>query len=452
MEGGDLQLLAFKLAMLGFYLGVLIYAAPIPASSIKRWASTLVEDSLIAALLALTAAALIAVAGYLQLLIGGSWPQLDAWLFDAVVFAASLKALSSLVTSLPDPLEALKPLASAAASVMDELSWAVTLLAATVLGLKYLLGYSQILLSLGVLLYAVPFRVAKPAGAWLIAFVIVFNAALPALPLFVESIGDPPAVAGAEGVWVGRITVTSSSGVVEAGLLRIHSGGEEVASYVVKGGVAYSSLVKIPRVQAPLGLVSFTLEYMGVTFKPDPPALDTSTAGTSIELHVPHIAFMGGESVMVYGSKQPARVTEGEEGVVASWEGLKDGDYVEIAWLEGCKPQYSVREGDVRGEGSWTWEGLKGEYVYVEPSGEGRIVVWVEKWGDCDADAGLERIAKDYSETLVSLLDYITLDVLKMIIVYYITLPGMYLSILLVATTGLARLLGGGARLRLKIM
>ncbi|WP_062662012.1 hypothetical protein [Aeropyrum camini] len=196
MEAGEFQLLAFKLAMLGFYLGTLLYAAPLPVASIKRWASVLIEDSLTAALLALTAAALLAVSSYIQLLIGGSWPQLDAWLLDAAVFAAFLKALSSIVTSLPDPLEALKPVASAAASVMDELSWGITLLVATVLGVKYLLGYSEILLGVGVLLYAIPFRLAKPAGAWLIAFVIVFNAALPALPLFVETLGDAPTSGG----------------------------------------------------------------------------------------------------------------------------------------------------------------------------------------------------------------------------------------------------------------
>lgn len=94
---------------------------------------------------------------------------------------------------------------------------------------------------------------------------------------------------------------------------------------------------------------------------------------------------------------------------------------------------------------------MTGGYVDVEPGRNGSIVVEVEGSG-CNVSVSLDKAARDYSETLVSLLDYITMDVLKMIIVYYITLPGMYLSILLVATAGVARLLGGGARLRLKIL
>ncbi|WP_062662014.1 hypothetical protein [Aeropyrum camini] len=252
-------------------------------------------------------------------------------------------------------------------------------------------------------------------------------------------------------MWTGKATLTSSSGVVEAGLLRVYSGGEEVASYIIEGGVAYSSLVKIPRIQTPLSEVSFTFEYMGVSFRPDPPLVDMSRVEGSLELRVPHIAFMIGDGVMVYGSEPPAGVSRGESGFEARWEGLGPSDYVEIAWLEGCEPEYRVGEGKAGGKGVWRWEGLTGGYVDVEPGRNGSIVVEVEGSG-CNVSVSLDKAARDYSETLVSLLDYITMDVLKMIIVYYITLPGMYLSILLVATAGVARLLGGGARLRLKIL
>ncbi len=42
---GYLYYVALKLALLTFYIGVLVYALPIPLGGLKRWAGTLVRDS-----------------------------------------------------------------------------------------------------------------------------------------------------------------------------------------------------------------------------------------------------------------------------------------------------------------------------------------------------------------------------------------------------------------------
>ncbi|MCE4616201.1 MAG: hypothetical protein F7C09_03945 [Aeropyrum sp.] len=446
----ELALLAFKLAVLGFYMGVVIYAAPIPLQSIKKWGPILIEDSLWAALLSLSIGSLLAASAYLQLLIGGSWPELNAWLVDAISFAALLKVLSSLVTSLPEPLSLLKPVASTVASILDELAWGITVVVAMVAGLKYLLGYSNLLLGIAVVLYAIPFRIAKPAGAWLAAFVLIFNAGLPALPAFVEAIGEPPAPKS-DSMWIGSVRIFNMMGEpIPAGLLvaRGAVSGETIV-YEVKDGVAYSSVLGIPRVSLPMEELVFSLEYMGMEFALEPSSINTSDIGGSIELRAPNIIYSPHDGLLLASSEPPTETRSGDGVFEAIWSGLDRGDYVLISWVNECAPGISVLQGESN-RGAWRWAGLEGEYIVVSPRDGGVSVSIASEY--CRLKADLSGESRDLLESIASLTDYFTIDLAKMIIIYYLTLPTMYISILLVATAGVARLLGGGSKLRVKVV
>jgi len=188
----DFLVLAYSLAILTYYLGALIYLLPIPLWSIKKWAPTLIYDSFAVTILVLLFTSIIEFISHFGNIFGVSWDAYFNWLINrtltlgsfisfliGVSLAVSYAGGKALVSSF------LGPITSIATYTLIIMEFFL------ILGLVFKEYFAKIL-ALGILLYAIPFRIARSAGASLIALSIVFTIALPFLPSFVAtmSIGE----------------------------------------------------------------------------------------------------------------------------------------------------------------------------------------------------------------------------------------------------------------------
>ena len=463
MEG--LEILAFKLAVLTFHIGVLVYALPIPVRAVKRWAPALIYDSLLAIALISLYKTLYSVAGFIADLGGGSWYLLSTWTQVALAHAAVLKAISMIVDFISDRVGFSKPIASLISGVAGDLAYTIVVLIVLIIALAELaVKYGGSLLLVGLVLYSIPFRIAKPAGAWIISFVLVFNAGLPLMPVFLEAVGDPEELSLKLEYNLTTVEVTTSQGEpLPAGQLWVYRGDELVAVYPVLGGRALSLPERIPLVALPLdGELRLEIVHMATRFKNvEPSTIDASQLSLldSIQVRVPAILWAPVDSLMLYST---SGLGDGEEWASEGWRYFKanitlpKGDFAEVLWYFKCdvKVEYTEVEGSiVVDEGLWKWNGEVARYLYLEAVEDSVVEVTVGfKEGTCP---GLERAVmrglKDYRAEFTSLFDYLTIDIIKLILVYYITLPFAYISILFIATTSLAKLLGGGPSIKLKL-
>ncbi|MEM0453539.1 MAG: carboxypeptidase-like regulatory domain-containing protein [Sulfolobales archaeon] len=185
MSGDDLLLIAFDLAILTYNLGVVLYSLPIPLKSVKRWGTNLIIDGISTSILISSFTLILGLANLLQSLLNADWNAYFTWVGSriAMVFSAfsALTYISGLIKSytsiLSSPINIVLGYLSAAFSALRLLAF---------LG-SFILNYYRYLIVLGVLLYSLPMRIGKNAGAYLIAMSLVFYIGLPLMPAFVEN-------------------------------------------------------------------------------------------------------------------------------------------------------------------------------------------------------------------------------------------------------------------------
>ena len=183
-----LLLLAIQISVLTYHVGVLIYLAPIPIRSLKRWAPLLIQDSMWAVILALSFSALL----YLSDLIA-SWSGYT--LQDVVLYA---KSRMSAILTAQFILKMFMMMTSIFASAYNKffsfflipltLNFYALISAFTIIIIitGIVMSTKAALAALGIVLMSLPFRLGRNAGASLLAFSLVANAMLPYLPIWVS--------------------------------------------------------------------------------------------------------------------------------------------------------------------------------------------------------------------------------------------------------------------------
>lgn len=182
----DLITIAFSLGILTYYLGVLIISLPIPSSGLKRWGPTLLTDGIYVAVLVFVYKAVIVAMDLLLDYLGSSWGNFFTWLTSRT---AVIIGIYEFLTYLKSILGA-SFIESAVATIANELlKMLIPLLTAIKLIYIYsvvIYNFHQLLVLLGIVLIAIPFRIGRSAGAALIATAIIFYVGLPLLPSFVS--------------------------------------------------------------------------------------------------------------------------------------------------------------------------------------------------------------------------------------------------------------------------
>ncbi len=183
-----LLLLAAQISVLTYHIGVLIYLAPIPIRSLKKWAPLLIQDSMWIVILALSFSALL----YLSDLVA-SW---SGYTLRDVILYAKLRMSALLTTQFI--LKLLMMLSSVFTSAFNKFfsfflipltlnfyalisSFTIVIIIASLI-----ISTKAVLAALGIALMSLPFRLGRNAGASLLAFSLVANAMMPYLPLWIS--------------------------------------------------------------------------------------------------------------------------------------------------------------------------------------------------------------------------------------------------------------------------
>ncbi len=185
-------LIAYYLSILTFYLGVLIYALPIPLMGLKKWGPRLITDAFFIAILTLSLNTIVNVADYIRVLAGGSWEFFLLHVKSTIIFRTMVVLLFSILSGfLSRFLPGVNRLISLVVNPILASLYANMLLysIATVVHKGV-----WVLSSLGILLMAIPFRIARNAGAFLLSFALVFYIALPLYPSFYKILLYSPSV------------------------------------------------------------------------------------------------------------------------------------------------------------------------------------------------------------------------------------------------------------------
>ena len=191
MNLADLLQLSLYLSMLTFYLGVLIYALPIPITGLKRWGPRLIADAFYVASLSLAFYTILNAATVIASTLGASWTSYYGFITGQLTGQLSMIFGLTSLTKLVNPKFA--PIVSKiVSSLVGKLMIAVSVTTFMyILGLVIQKSYAA-LAALGIALMAIPFRIARGAGAFLLAFSLVFYVALPLYPHFFSFIVLPP--------------------------------------------------------------------------------------------------------------------------------------------------------------------------------------------------------------------------------------------------------------------
>lgn len=465
---------AYALAVLTFYTGVLIYALPIPWRGVKSWAPRLIADSLFAVVLLGVYTLLLDVSDELPGYVGGSWVFLKVWFDEAINFVISLKALiislytiakaygmGWIVSIIFWPINRIADLAVVVLAAVGGLSWLVQ-------------NFRDALVALGIALYSIPFRVGRSAGAWLIAFTLVFYAGLPALPAFATWLGKAPSqgeVEGGLGLAIAKVTVVDARGEpVDEAILTIlnysapyRSGnpGETAYSvYIISGGTVYGKMLAGYASFPSMDKLKAVLEVDGYieVLEPLPfTAADVDFVEGSPRLNLTARGILYTRGMLVAtapkGSVASLEVAEQGDTAVISVNGSGRALEVTIYRPLSCEAAYEVRapEGHAVANESrvleWRDVTVEAFTVHAEaPEGStARLQLVVTTAGYCVEDYDKPDL-KEYLFDEAGSVALADVGFIAKVFLYYITIPLLYLALLASIAYSVARLLGGRDR------
>ncbi len=461
VEALSFALLAFKLSMLSFYLGVLIYALPLPWAPLKRWAPRLIGDGVMGAALSVGFALIIyGVAAFGQAL-GVTWDTFLVWVAEQLSLIIAIKGAIKALIFAYEKLAAFGivfPKLLAAAEFLDRVIPVIMGVLALMLSFAYiiLLAGGKVL-GLGLALYAAPFGVTRAVGAWLIAYYIVFMIGLPLYPLFLGLItGVVKPLDASEGAAV--VNVVGASGPLQWGVLElVNRDGKIIAGFEVLNGIAVVGAGVPPVIPLPEDTAYARIRYMDAIFTPPNAAIERSPIITSVTLEVPWATWNPHQGVLLYATRPAESYEAGPERVRARYS-LEPEGYVELALLEGCKASLNVLEAPVDArleKRNFKFAGMEGKgYRLVLPGGGETVVEAVIE--GCTWNRA-EGAAKDYPDYQLRKTIYQTIskywnpDYIVSIVVVYLVAPSAYMAMLFGATAGLAKVLGGSWRIPLRL-
>ena len=226
MSPADILYIAFLLSILGYQLGAFLQALPIPVRWAKRWAPTLMSDSVLVAFLIFVYNILFKISDYMVYMLKLDIEASTGLLVEIVgVMGTLIAAIRMAISIIPSPFSSIlsaffQPLITLGNATIFSALFLLTIVAIAI-------EYKYMLTAIAVLLYAIPFRLGRSLGASFLAFVIVVPVAVGLLPswlsLFKPSgeYASPPQLAPVAGLW-GRIVGAYGTG--DHGILRIFCG------------------------------------------------------------------------------------------------------------------------------------------------------------------------------------------------------------------------------------
>ncbi len=173
--------IALMLSILTYYVGVLIYSLPIPLRGLKRWAPILITDGLVAASLVYINVGILHLIDKIKSMLGiqvGVTGYISKLVQECTLITISVIRVFSSVISYATKINIYVLFSPLISTLILTLVEALTLSVLVAL----VVNAGTRLFLVGLLLYSIPFRIGRSAGASIIAFIIVNQILLPLFP------------------------------------------------------------------------------------------------------------------------------------------------------------------------------------------------------------------------------------------------------------------------------
>ena len=206
-QSDTLLIYVMYLSSLTYFLGVLFYALPIPVEGVKRWAPTLIKDSIYSLVWLSIYNDVINLANYiLHKILNLSWTGYFGSIYLMSTGVTAQFVALEIIKSITMPVTSIMSffLKSSSTTTATTTSNGISSLVSSLTGnslnilihqtqtimmsLYFIIILSDViyygmpwLLSLGVLLMSLPFRIGRSVGATLISTVLVFYIGLPGM-------------------------------------------------------------------------------------------------------------------------------------------------------------------------------------------------------------------------------------------------------------------------------
>lgn len=192
---GALLALGHGLAWLMYVLGVLFQTLPLPRKSLKAWGPTLMVDAVIAEFA-------LASAGFIESLINWISQMIQTTLGSPLnptasftIIVTELVAMDTTLVSIIALLSSVPELNLLAQMVGSMLNPALTIVTSTLILWIILQFFASFIpniwltaYTLGVVFYAIPFRIGRRLGSYLLSSSIVLTIAIPLMPSLAMSL------------------------------------------------------------------------------------------------------------------------------------------------------------------------------------------------------------------------------------------------------------------------
>ena len=448
--------LAFNLAILTYFIGVLILALPIPHKQLKKWGLKLLSDAIMAAVLISAYNMILGIGDFILNMLGYSWAGFMTWLTERttilVTALMSLTYMTSWIKSLGYSL-LLSPLGLASTYITLALS-AIRMMYFIA---SFIWSFRGELLALGLLLYSLPFRVGKDVGAFFIAASLILYVGFPLMPAFVNVFqATIPQSAINKSVTITCHIADIGNEPLPYPVLRVYKEGSNTPIGIVKGDAKGSVILGgnsdvIPR------NYTFRVEvlFMGYVFEPMPNILKIEPSKVSYKFNIRNIIYQGGLAILFPSSFN-----------VVSIKYL--GNKLEATLSTSTETQEEIRIirlGDVKinslrinnytlhcSWSSWSWKNIQlSECVLsfknIRLNSSSTITISIHYEPESYPSPAVEEHRIVCYESLVDIIvQYISIGIAY--IYSFLFLPGVYLAALTAMAASLARVLGGGTRLR----
>lgn len=441
----DLLSTAFYLSVLSYCLGALLRALPLPFFSLKKLGKTLMVDSVFSATLVFSYQTLLSIIDYLGSVLNADWTSFSAWVSERstilLLLLTAFKAIGVLVAKIGLGAVFSGILSSITSLITTSLT---TLLSVWILSLM-IRAASGFLMAIGILLISIPFRLARGAGAAIIAVTMVFSIGMPLMPHFISivSSGTVVSIGLSEPLCSGTLQLVDARGnPVGQAVIEGYKGRDLLYRYVFNN----NGLLVVGKTTGglPCGEHVAKIEIAGFKYSYIVPARGPADF-SNITFQLPDILVLDTRRLFEVGrGVQVVNYSKSESGVVLQLE--SSGDSYFAVYTEASDTLVVTINGvEVRESTAikYTWHNINYTgFKYNLAPGTYLVNVTVYIQSTTPLDMPVEPfVIKAFNldplapETVFAYLTYLFVELT--------ILPLIYVAILMTISYGVARLLGG---------
>lgn len=445
----ELLPLAYSLSLLTFSLGTVLYGSPIPVKPVKKWGVLMMYDGMASALLVSLYSLLVRLGDYLLTVLGASWPQFMIWLTSRTsILVTFYIGLQSMATALK--ISGVDLLAELLKHVGGLVATSLTAIKVIYLISAVIYSIRGKILAVGILLYSIPLRIGKTAGAAMIALSLVYYVGLPLMPTFAAFFESPSTVmpdnnyGSIEGVVVDVV-----GRPIPYPIVRLYITDNIEPAVVVIGNEDGKFYVGPPQNLIKLGKeLEADVLFMGYKLSPDPTTLEIPWTGT---LKINNIMYLGNGLSMIFSGILIIETIEYPSPTSTVIKLSVIDSAARLGFLKMASTNVSRLLVDSKELAcTWTsfnWRGMLLDECFIQLD-PGTYIVTVGHYSGMGYPKPEieEKHYIDYGDVM----DYLnSLQTIAASYLYsYLLLPSAYLVFLSTSSYILSKFLGGGLRLR----